>query len=86
MIRELKAESPTLTDLNDSFRFVAQNIDIVTCYEMKKTRTAMKVFLEITIYHRPLTIFTSDAGRFLATRRARGDDGFARLREAVVSP
>ncbi|KAL9009039.1 MAG: hypothetical protein Q9173_005898 [Seirophora scorigena] len=33
MIRELKAESPTLTELNDRFRFVAQDIDIVTCYE-----------------------------------------------------
>lgn len=86
MVKELKAESPTLTELSDKFRFVAENIDIVTCYEMKKTRTAMKVILKTTVYHHLLTGYTTDAGRFLATRRARGYDGFARLRETVVSP
>ncbi len=42
MIRELRAESPTLTELNDSFRFVARNLDIVTCYELKKSKTAIE--------------------------------------------
>ncbi|KAI4183972.1 MAG: hypothetical protein LQ348_004607 [Seirophora lacunosa] len=43
MIRELKAESPTLTELNERFGSVAENIDIVTCYEMKPTKTAMEI-------------------------------------------
>ncbi|KAL9046536.1 MAG: hypothetical protein Q9206_007057, partial [Seirophora lacunosa] len=43
MIRELKAESPTLTELNERFGSVAENIDIVTCYEMKPTKTAMEM-------------------------------------------
>ncbi len=44
MIRELKAESPTLTELNDKFRHVAKDIDILTCYEMSPTKTAIEVF------------------------------------------
>ena len=28
IVRELKAESPTLTELNDKFRYVAKNIDM----------------------------------------------------------
>ena len=43
MIRELKAESPTLTDLNDKFRYVAKDIDILTCYELAPTKTAIEV-------------------------------------------
>ncbi|KAL8732870.1 MAG: hypothetical protein Q9166_002471 [cf. Caloplaca sp. 2 TL-2023] len=43
MIRELRAESPTLTELNDSFRYVASSVDIVTCYELRKTRTAIEM-------------------------------------------
>ena len=44
IVRELKAESPTLTELNDKFRYVAKNIDILTCYEMAPTKTAIQVF------------------------------------------
>ena len=43
MIRELKAESPTLTELNDKFRHVAKDIDILTCYELSPTKTAIEV-------------------------------------------
>ncbi|KAL8783807.1 MAG: hypothetical protein Q9195_009274 [Heterodermia aff. obscurata] len=43
IVRELKAESPTLTELNDKFRYVAENIDILTCYEMIPTKTAMQM-------------------------------------------
>ena len=43
MIRELKSESPTLTELNDKFRHVAKDIDILTCYELSPTKTAIEV-------------------------------------------
>ena len=43
LIRELRSESPTLTELNDKFRHVAQDIDILTCYELKPTKTAIEV-------------------------------------------
>ena len=43
MIRELRAESPTLTELNDKFRHVAKDIDILTCYELTPTKTAIEV-------------------------------------------
>lgn len=43
MIRELKSESPTLTELNDKFRYVAKNIDILTCYELSPTKTVVEV-------------------------------------------
>ena len=46
MIRELKSESPTLTELNDKFRYVAKDIDILTCYELSPTKTAIEVFLD----------------------------------------
>ena len=43
MIRELKSESPTLTELNDKFRHVAKDVDILTCYELSPTKTAIEV-------------------------------------------
>ena len=43
MIRELRSESPTLTELNDKFRYVAKDIDILTCYELMPTKTAIEV-------------------------------------------
>ncbi|KAL8835307.1 MAG: hypothetical protein Q9170_003362 [Blastenia crenularia] len=43
MVRELKAESPTLTELNDKFRYVAKDMDILTCYELGPTKTAIKM-------------------------------------------
>ena len=43
IIRELKSESPTLTELNDKFRYVAKDIDILTCYELVPTKTAIEV-------------------------------------------
>ena len=51
MIRELRAESPTLTELNDKFRHVAKDIDILTCYELCPTKTAIKVFSELSNYY-----------------------------------
>lgn len=85
MIRELKAESPTLTELNDKFRFVAQDIDIVTCYELKPTKTAIEVFLLETPSSDISIVIDIDARRDLETRRPRGDDCTARLGKAVVS-
>ena len=43
MLRELRARSPTLNELNDKFRFVANNIDILTCFELWQTKTAVEV-------------------------------------------
>lgn len=44
IIRELRSESPTLTELNDKFRHVAKDIDILTCYELGLTKTAIEVW------------------------------------------
>lgn len=44
IIRELRSESPTLTELNDKFRHVAKDIDILTCYELSLTKTAIEVW------------------------------------------
>lgn len=43
MISELISESPTLTWLNQSFTQFARDIDILTCYENKPTKTAINV-------------------------------------------
>ena len=43
MLRELRARSPTLNDLNDKFRFVANDINILTCFELLQTKTAVEV-------------------------------------------
>ena len=43
MIRELKCEPPTLTELNNKVRHVAKDIDILTCYELSPTKTAIAV-------------------------------------------
>ena len=48
MILELKSESPTLTWLNQSFTTFAQDIDILTCYENKPTKTAINVSMQST--------------------------------------
>lgn len=54
MIRELRSESPTLTELNDKFRHVAKEIDILTCYELSPTKTAIEVSFNYGRY-RPST-------------------------------
>lgn len=46
MIRELRSESPTLTELNDKFRHVAKDIDILTCYELSRTKTVIEVMFD----------------------------------------
>ncbi|KFY85713.1 hypothetical protein V500_08165 [Pseudogymnoascus sp. VKM F-4518 (FW-2643)] len=43
MVLELKSESPTLTWLNQGFTRFARDIDILTCYETKPTKTAIDV-------------------------------------------
>ncbi|OBT72109.1 hypothetical protein VF21_09192 [Pseudogymnoascus sp. 05NY08] len=43
MVLELQSESPTLTWLNQSFTRFARDIDILTCYETKPTKTAIDV-------------------------------------------
>ena len=50
LIAELEADSATLTDLNQGFAHVAKDIDILTCYETRSTKTAINVsscFLQI---------------------------------------
>ena len=43
LIEELRSESTTLTDLNQRFSQVAKDIDILTCYEAKHTKTIVNV-------------------------------------------
>ncbi len=43
LIAELEAGSPTLTDLNDRFKNIARDVDILTFYETQPTRTAVEV-------------------------------------------
>ena len=44
MINELRAESPTLREITNRFRDIAEgNIDILTCYEQRPTKTVIKV-------------------------------------------
>lgn len=43
LIEELRAESATLTDLNRGFAYIAKDIEILTCYETKPTKTAINV-------------------------------------------
>lgn len=43
LVMELKAGSPTLTDLNSRFAHFAKDIDILTCYETKPTKTVINV-------------------------------------------
>ena len=52
MLRELRARSPTLIELNDRFRFVANDIDILTCVELWQTKTAVEVQSSPSSLHR----------------------------------
>ena len=71
MIRELKSESPTLTELNDKFRHVAQDIDILTCYELSPTKTAIEV---------QYRLITQNVGSSLKVYRCLMDLGNAKVR------
>ncbi|KAI9772824.1 MAG: hypothetical protein M1840_008706 [Geoglossum simile] len=42
LVRELKAGSPTLTELNDKFRHIATDITILSCFESNPTKTAIE--------------------------------------------
>ncbi|KAH0541634.1 hypothetical protein FGG08_003924 [Glutinoglossum americanum] len=42
LIRELKAESPTLRELNEKFLRVATEFDILTCFETEPTKTVIE--------------------------------------------
>ncbi|KAI9767149.1 MAG: hypothetical protein M1839_004622 [Geoglossum umbratile] len=42
LVRELKAGSPTLVDLDDKFGRVATEVDILSCLESKQTKTAIE--------------------------------------------
>ncbi len=44
LVKELQIQSPTLRELNDKFRHVAENIDILSCYETIPTRTVTMVY------------------------------------------
>ena len=48
LIQELKAGSHTLEYLRDNFRHVAQEIEILSCYENEPTKTIIEVSLVIT--------------------------------------
>jgi hypothetical protein len=41
LIDELAPGSPTLEDLNDRFMNIAQDIDILTCFETRRTKTVV---------------------------------------------
>ena len=43
MVQQLKANSPTLVELNKAFRRVIEGIDLLTCYEQRPTKTIIKV-------------------------------------------
>lgn len=43
LVMELKAGSPTLTDLNNRFAHFARDINILTCYETIMTKTVIEV-------------------------------------------
>lgn len=44
MINELRANSSTLREITSRFRDIAEdNIDILTCYEQRPTKTVIKV-------------------------------------------
>lgn len=43
LVKELQTQSPTLRELNDKFRHVVKNTDVLTCYETIPTRTAIMV-------------------------------------------
>ncbi|KFZ10879.1 hypothetical protein V502_07874 [Pseudogymnoascus sp. VKM F-4520 (FW-2644)] len=42
MVQQLKANSPTLGELNLAFRRVIEGIDLLTCYEQRPTKTIIK--------------------------------------------
>jgi hypothetical protein len=42
LVYELRKGSPTLDDLNERFGTVAQDIDILTCFETQRTKTVVK--------------------------------------------
>jgi hypothetical protein len=42
LVYELRKGSPTLDDLNERFGKVAQDIDILTCFETQRTKTVVK--------------------------------------------
>ncbi len=46
MIRELKSESSTLTKLNNKFRYIAKDIDILICYEISLIKTIIEIFFD----------------------------------------
>lgn len=41
LIDELAPGSPTLEDLNERFINIAQDLDILTCFETRKTKTVV---------------------------------------------
>lgn len=43
LVAELQPDSPKLLDLNNRFGQMAQDIDILTCYETKETKTVVKL-------------------------------------------
>jgi hypothetical protein len=45
LIDELSVRSRTLNEINQRFAQIASDIDILTCYETKPTKTAIEVIL-----------------------------------------
>lgn len=79
MINELKEDSPTLRDLTSRFRdIVEDNIDVLTCYEQRPTKTVVKVCRE-----EPSNISQADldtgSRRHMETRRHACDNGWAKF-------
>jgi hypothetical protein len=47
LILELRAESPTLTDIKQRFAYIARDIAIFTCYETQPIKIAILVGFQI---------------------------------------
>jgi hypothetical protein len=79
MINELRADSPTLRELTNRFRdIVEDNIDLLTCYEQRPTKTVVKV-----THKNPSTIAQADLAtgcrRNMETGRNSCDNGWAKF-------
>lgn len=79
LINELRADSPTLRDLTSRFRdIVEDNIDVLTCYEQRPTKTVVKV-----CYTRPSNAskvnLAAGCRRNMETRRTSCDNGWAKF-------
>ncbi len=78
MINELREDSPTLRDLTSRFRDIVDDIDVLTCYEQRPTKTVVKVCRK-----EPSNVSQADLAtgcrRHMETRRHSCDNGWAKF-------